>query len=126
MQKNPVYADVVEEVKLFLRGQVEFAHDLGVEDVIIDPGIGFGKTTEHNLKLIKNLGELRTLGCPILVGLSRKSFIGNVSGLPVDGRLEGTLAAVAIAIANGADIIRVHDVAECKKVAQIADAIKGA
>ncbi|MFH0862339.1 MAG: dihydropteroate synthase [Candidatus Altiarchaeota archaeon] len=126
MQTNPVYADVVQEVKLFLQGRVELAHDLGVDDVIVDPGIGFGKTTEHNLKLIKNLGEFRSLGCPILVGPSRKSFIGNITGLPADARMEGTLAAVAISIANGANIIRVHDVAECKKAAQIADAIKGA
>jgi dihydropteroate synthase len=126
MQKNPTYGDVVGEVMRFLEDRVYLARDLGVEDVIVDPGIGFGKSTEHNLELIRRLGEFKSLGCPILIGPSRKSFIGNVTGLPVDGRLEGTLAAVAVAIFNGANIVRVHDVAECRKAVQVADAIRGA
>jgi len=124
MQQNPVYGDVVAEIIEFLGGRVGAARDAGVEDVIVDPGIGFGKTTEHNLQILKRLGEFRSLGCPVLVGPSRKSFIGNVTGLPVDERLEGTLAAVAVAAMNGADIIRVHDVRECRRAAQVADAVR--
>jgi dihydropteroate synthase len=126
MQVKPLYNDVVREVLLFLRERVEFANDLGVDDIIVDPGIGFGKTAEHNLKLLQHLEDIKTLGCPILVGPSRKSFIGNVTGLPVDARLEGTLAAVSVAVMNGANIVRVHDVLECKRAVQVVDAIAGA
>ena len=126
MQKEPRYKDVVAEVTGFLKERVLYANDMGVKETIIDPGLGFGKTTEHNLELIRRLHELKTVGRPILVGPSRKSFIGKVTGLPVDARLEGTLSAIAISINNGADIVRVHDVAECRRAADIAYAIRGA
>jgi len=126
MQENPVYNDVVAEVIAFLKERLTFASDMGVEDMIVDPGIGFGKTVEHNLQVLRNLGEFRRLKRPILVGPSRKSFIGKLTGLPPSERLEGTLAAVAVASLNGANIVRVHDVVECKRVLQVVDAIRGA
>ena len=124
MQKNPHYKDVVDDIKQFLKNRIAKAGKAGIKDVIIDPGIGFGKTTEHNLQILKRLSEFKELKCPILVGPSRKSFIGNIIGMPPNERLEGTLAAVAIAIMNGANIVRVHDVKECKRAVQIADAIR--
>ena len=124
MQQNPAYKDVVKEIKEFFSDRISEARDYGIEDIIIDPGIGFGKTTEHNLQILKRLSEFKDFGCPVLVGPSRKSFIGNITGLPVNERLEGTLAAISIAIINGADMIRVHDVKECRRAAQIADAIR--
>lgn len=124
MQKNPNYKDVVDDIKQFLKNRIAKARKAGIKDVIIDPGIGFGKTTEHNLQILKRLSEFKELKCPILVGPSRKSFIGNITGMPPNERLEGTLAAVAIAIMNGANIVRVHDVKECKRAVQIADAIR--
>lgn len=124
MQENPAYKDVVSEIKEFLGERISEAMSAGIKDIVIDPGIGFGKTTAHNLQVLKRLGELKSLGCPILVGPSRKSFIGNITGLPVNERLEGTLAAISIAIMNGANIVRVHDVKACKRAVQIADAIR--
>ena len=126
MQKNPAYVDAVKEIKEFLNERVREAQKNKINDIVIDPGIGFGKATEHNLQILKRLAEFRDLGCPILVGPSRKSFIGDISGLPSNERLEGTLAALAISIFNGANIIRVHDVKECARAAQVADAIKDA
>ncbi|HWP81234.1 MAG TPA: dihydropteroate synthase [Bacteroidota bacterium] len=123
MQVNPSYTDVVAEVVEFLRKRIEFARARGIDQVIVDPGIGFGKTLEHNLRLIKELDALRSLDVPILVGTSRKSFIGTILGLPVEERLEGTAAAVAASILNGAHIVRVHDVKAMKRVAAVADAI---
>ena len=126
MQENPTYTDVVKEIKEFFVDRIDKAKSSGIKNIIIDPGIGFGKTTEHNLQILKRLGEFKDLDRPILIGPSRKSFIGNVTGLPVNGRLEGTLAAISVAVMNGANIVRVHDVKECKRAVQIADAIKGA
>jgi len=125
MQENPRYKDVVGDIIKFLRERSEFALDAGIskDKIIIDPGIGFGKTTEHNLEIIKRLREFKSLGFPVLTGVSRKSFIGNVLDLPVEERLEGTLAAVTACVMNGADIVRVHDVRETKRAVQIADAI---
>lgn len=125
MQKNPQYKDVIGEIKLFLKDCAEYAINMGVDSkkIIIDPGIGFGKTTEHNLEILRRLKEFKSLNYPILIGPSRKSFIGNVLGTEVYERLEGTLASVAISIMNGADIIRVHDVLECVRVARLTDAI---
>jgi len=126
MQENPSYGDVVGEIIRFLRERTEFAINSGIkpDNIIIDPGIGFGKTTEHNLEIINRLREFKSLGFPVLVGVSRKSFIGNVLDLPVEERLEGTLAAVTACVMNGANIVRVHDVKEVKRVVGIADAIK--
>ena len=124
-QEAPIYKDVVADVMAILRESLRRAEAAGIprEWVIVDPGIGFAKRPEHSLELLRRLGELRALGCPVLVGTSRKSSIGAVLGLPVEERLEGTAATVAIAIANGADIVRVHDVQAMVRVARMSDAI---
>ncbi|MCG2676275.1 dihydropteroate synthase [bacterium] len=125
MQKNPKYGDVVGEIISFLRERIAFAKEEGIdgEKIIIDPGIGFGKKKEHNLEIFNRLSEFKSLGRPILVGPSRKSVIGDVLGLPVEERLEGTAATAAASILNGADMVRVHDVKEMKRVADMIDAI---
>jgi len=123
MQKKPEYEDVVGEIFSFFKKRIGYAENNGIGKIIIDPGIGFGKNLEHNLEILRRLREFKSLGKTLLVGPSRKSFIGKILGLPVDERLEGTLASVALCIANGADIIRVHDVKECVRVAGIMDAI---
>ncbi len=119
------YQDVMAEVTSSLHGSLNLALKLGVarENIILDPGIGFGKTWRQELEIIRRLGELKSLGRPILIGTSRKSFIGLVLDLPVDQRLEGTAATVAIAIANGADIVRIHDVRQMVRVCRMSDAI---
>jgi dihydropteroate synthase len=124
MQEEISYNDVVDDIKNFLKERISAAKVAGITDIMIDPGIGFGKTTEQNLLILKKLKEFKTLNCPVLIGTSRKSFIGNITNSPVDQRLEGTLASISIAIMNGADIIRVHDIKECKRAAQIAAAIR--
>jgi dihydropteroate synthase len=118
--------DLMDEIKRFLRASIEHALDAGVprERVLIDPGIGFGKTAEQNWVVMRRLEELRELGQPILIGTSRKSFIGKALDLPVDQRLEGTGATVTAAILRGADVVRVHDVKEMTRVAQIADRMR--
>lgn len=126
MQRNPNYGDVVKEIKEYLKEKINEAKSDGINDIIIDPGVGFGKTVQHNLAILKHLEEFKELECPILIGTSRKSFIGKIMGDDETNRLEGTLASVSIAIMNGANIIRVHDVKECRRAAQIADAIKSA
>ncbi len=123
MQQNPVYENVVEEVASSLSQSVEKAREAGIEHVWVDPGLGFGKKLEHNLSLIKDLHRLAELHCPIVVGPSRKAFIGMLLNLPVDQRLEGTAAAVAASIFQGANVLRVHDVKEMKRIAVVADAI---
>ncbi len=125
MQQDVAYEDVVSDVKAFLAEQARLATDAGIKQIIVDPGIGFGKTAEHNVEILRRLREFKDLPYPVLVGASRKSFIGKLTGAPVDARLPGTLAATAIAAVNGADIVRVHDVAECKQAVAIADAIRG-
>ncbi|MCI0554766.1 MAG: dihydropteroate synthase [Anaerolineae bacterium] len=119
------YQNLIEDVKRELLVSVDLAVKAGVEEshIILDPGIGFGKTREHNLELINRLDEIRALGYPVLLGTSRKSFIGFTLDLPADQRVEGTAATVAIGIARGADIIRVHDVKEMARVAKMTDAI---
>jgi dihydropteroate synthase len=119
------YTNLVEEVKQELLASVELAKNAGIAEshMILDPGIGFGKTREHNLELIDRLDEIRLLGYPVLLGPSRKSFIGFTLDLPPDQRVEGTAAAVAVGIVRGADIIRVHDVREMARVAKMTDAI---
>jgi dihydropteroate synthase len=122
------YHDLIGEIAASLRESVELAHAAGVTDdrIIVDPGIGFGKTREENLEIIRRLPELRQLGLPLLIGPSRKSFIGKTLDLPAGERLEGTAAAVALSIAGGADIVRVHDVKAMVRVARMADAIRQA
>lgn len=119
------YANLLEDVKRELMESVQLAHKAGIsgENIILDPGIGFGKTVEQNLELLDRCGEIRDLGYPLLVGSSRKSFIGYTLDLPPDERVEGTAATVAIAIARGADIVRVHDVKQIARVAKMTDAI---
>lgn len=124
MQQNPTYLNVVNEVRDFLSGQAARAAAEGVMQIIVDPGIGFGKNLGHNLDLMRNLSAATPPGFPILVGPSRKSFIGKILDVTVDERLEGTAAAVAACILRGAHIVRVHDVKEMKRVALVADALK--
>jgi dihydropteroate synthase len=125
MQSAPTYGDVVAEIKEFLRDAAARAAAAGVDagSIVLDPGIGFGKKPEHNLAILKRLGEIVDLGYPVLIGPSRKSFIGTILDAPVDDRLEGTLAAAAIGAANGAAIVRVHDVKETRRALALADAI---
>jgi len=123
MQADPVYKDVVEEICSYLQKGIQIAEDKGVEQILVDPGIGFGKTVEHNLQILKNLRSLERFAYPILIGPSRKSFIGNILNLPIDQRLEGTAAASAVAIMNGANILRVHEVKQIKRIARIVDEI---
>lgn len=119
------YGDLIGDIASWLQESIAIARSAGIADdrVILDPGIGFGKTREQNLEIIRRLPELRALGYPVLIGPSRKSFIGKTLDLPVDERLEGTAAAVALGIAGGADIVRVHDVKAMVRVARMADAI---
>jgi len=125
MQQNPHYDDVMSEVVREIRASILLAESRGVAPtrIILDPGIGFGKRLEDNLTIIRRLGELKSLGKPIMVGPSRKSFIGAILNLPVEERLEGTAAAITMAIANGANLVRAHDVKEMKRVCTLADAI---
>ncbi len=122
---NPDYSDVVQDTIFTLSEMVDRAVRSGVnkESILIDPGIGFGKTVKQNLEILRRLDEYKTIGRPLLVGTSRKSTIGNVLDLPVDERLEGTAATVALAISKGVDIVRVHDVKEMIRVSRMSDAI---
>ena len=126
MQSNPEYQDVVSDICLDLKESFSIAEIAGIkkEKVIIDPGIGFGKSTNHNLEIIKRVGEFKIFGVPILIGASRKSMIGNVLNLPVNERVEGSLAVAAASVMNGASIIRVHDVKETKRTLIMIDSIK--
>jgi dihydropteroate synthase len=126
MQKGDLaYDNLMGEVTDYLKKRSEKALKAGIEKncLVIDPGIGFGKTPEDNYKIIKNLSQLKELGMPVMIGTSRKSFIGKVTGGEPDERIEGTAATVAAAIMNGCHIVRVHDVAAMKKVAAVTDAI---
>jgi dihydropteroate synthase len=127
MQDDVAYDDVVTEVRAFLDERAARARAAGIEEVAVDPGIGFGKTAAHNFELLRRLDEIVALGLPVLVGPSRKSFLGSLpSRLPAAERLEGTLAAVAVAVMHGAAIVRVHDVREAKRVVEVVDAIRSA
>ncbi len=125
MQAKPEYKDVVAEVKDFLSQRVELCLQQGItkEQIIIDPGFGFGKTLAHNISLFKQLEEFNKLGCPILVGASRKTMIGQITGKEVDDRLAGSVTLAAMASLNGASILRVHDVAETVDAIKIAAAL---
>lgn len=122
---EPGYQDLMGEINHFLRNSIQIATDAGIshDRVIVDPGVGFGKTRADNLHVIRNLRELEVLSCPILLGTSRKAFIGTTLDLPPTDRVEGTAATVAIGIYNGADIVRVHDIKEMARVAKMADAV---
>lgn len=126
MQRDPQYTEVISDILAFLRERGQTALVAGVLDeaLVYDPGLGFGKTVAHNLEILRRLGEFSALGRPLLVGPSRKSFLGKVlGGLPPADRLEGTSAAVALAVAGGAAIVRIHDVNEISRVARMADAV---
>ncbi len=127
MQVNPTYEALIPEVTAYLRESIAIAARAGIPPgmVMIDPGIGFGKTFDHNLQIIRDLGEFLKLGHPIVIGVSRKAFLGKILGdAPPSERLEGTAAAVAISIFNGAHIVRVHDVREMARVARVADSVR--
>lgn len=125
MQQAPAYEDVVEEVSAFFAERLQFALDRGVarSRIILDPGIGFGKLLSNNLELLSQLRTFTKFGCPVLVGPSRKGFLGEITGRPVEDRLWGTASAVALAVERGAAIIRVHDVSEMRDVVAVASAI---
>jgi dihydropteroate synthase len=126
MQGAPHYDDIMSEISDHLAGSIEIAAGAGIDPdkIIVDPGIGFGKTVEHNIEILKKLEQLKGLGKPILVGTSRKSFIGELTGKGTDGRMFGTAATVTAAILKGADIIRVHDIGEMRDVVFVTDALK--
>ena len=125
MQENPTYDDVVDEVRTFLAERIEYAVSAGIDEerIWVDPGIGFGKTVDHNLELHRRLGELAELGRPIAFGSSRKTFIGKLTGAEVDWRLGGTIASNVIAYANGARMLRVHDVSPMRQALTVAEAV---
>lgn len=123
MQENPVYENVVREVYDYLKESADIAKSFGIKQIITDVGIGFGKSLEHNMELIRNLRKFRDLGYPVLLGVSRKSFINKIIPSSVEDRLEGTISANVAGIINGANIIRVHDVKENKSASVITDKI---
>jgi dihydropteroate synthase len=127
MQANPEYGDVVAEVRDFLAARLDAAVAAGIDESMIwlDPGIGFGKTDQHNFELLRGLGELAALGRPLVVGTSRKGFIGRIDGSPADERLGGTIATSILAAAAGADVLRVHDVREMAQALRVASAVLG-
>ena len=124
-QQGTEYRDLLPDVISSLQVSVATALEAGVprENIIVDPGIGFGKTPDHNLAVLAGLDRLKTLGCPMLVGTSRKSTLGLLLDLPPDQRVEATAATVSLAIAGGADIVRVHDVKEMVRVCRVTDAV---
>ena len=126
MQADPTYEDLLVEVLRRLRAAMDLATEAGVatEQIAVDPGFGFGKRLEHNLSLVEHLGTLRALGRPIVAGVSRKSFLGAVTGRPVEGRLAASLGAAAAAVCGGAAVVRVHDVAETVEVVRTLDAVR--
>ena len=124
MQEDVVYDDVVSELKNFFEQRIREAQESGVQEIMIDPGIGFGKTVEHNLEILHRCGEFKSLACPLLIGPSRKSFIGSITGRPVDARVDGTIAACVIASMSGVDVVRVHDVEPVKQALLVADAVR--
>ena len=126
MQKNPYYEDTVGEIYDFLKRRIEFCEENGIEreNIVIDPGIGFGKRLIDNLLILKNLSQFLSLGRPILIGTSRKSFIGFLLNLPTEERLEGTIASVIISYLKGASIFRVHDVKEIKRALEVTFAVE--
>ncbi|MFN3691967.1 MAG: dihydropteroate synthase [Fervidobacterium sp.] len=125
MQQNPQYSDVVAEIIEFFNERIQYAKSNGIEEIIIDPGIGFGKTLEHNLEILKRIDEFRILNTPILIGASRKSMIGMILNLPPEERLNGTLAVTAYCALHNIEIVRVHDVKENVEVVKVIESIKG-
>lgn len=124
MQENPVYEDLFGEILAFLRNALDRGVRAGIQQMFVDPGIGFGKTAPDNFRLIAGLYRFSSLGYPLLIGPSRKSFLAIVPGIPPGDRLEGTLAAVTACVLGGAHVVRVHDVRETRRALQVADAIR--
>ena len=124
MQDNQVYDDVVADIMKWFGERIFRLQSVGVKDIIIDPGFGFGKTIEHNFELMRRLGDFSIAGLPVLIGVSRKSMIWKTLKITADEALNGTTALNAIAIANGADILRVHDVKEAVQTIQLINKIK--
>jgi len=127
MQRHPHYRDVVDDVRAFLEQRMDLALREGLSEgkIWLDPGIGFGKTVDHNLELLRRLGELRAIGRPIVIGTSRKSFLGKLTGRDVDERLGGTVASNVLALRAGAEVFRVHEVAEVREALEVAEAVLG-
>lgn len=125
MQQNPQYEDVVNEIIQFFKERIKFAEKHGIQEIVIDPGIGFGKTLQHNLEILRRIDEFKSLGKPVLIGASRKSMIGMILDLPPEERLNGTLAITAYCAMHNIEIVRVHDVKENVEVVKIIEAIKG-
>ena len=127
MQDKPIYSNVVEEVKEFLANSIRISEKANInsDQIAIDPGIGFGKNQTHNLELIKNLHKFSQLKKPVLIGVSRKSFIGNILGFPAKDRLEGSLGASVVGVLKGAKIIRTHDIKETRNAVKVAEEIMG-
>jgi dihydropteroate synthase len=123
MQKNPFYEDLMRELLEYFEERINTLNKAGVDKIIIDPGIGFGKRLEDNLKIIKNLNEFSIFNLPVMIGVSRKSFIGNILDRTVEERLTGTIAANAMTLLNGANILRVHDVKPHKELIKMFEAI---
>jgi len=125
MQNNPVYDDLIKDIRNFFLKQCNIAKENGIKKnhIILDPGIGFGKSFEHNFTVIRRLNEICDLGYPVMIGPSRKAFIGDTLGLPLNERIEGTLATVVSGIMNGAKIVRVHDVKEVKRAVKVTEKI---
>ena len=127
MQNDPLYTDLMEELIFFFQERVDLMTSNGIlkNNIILDPGIGFGKTVEHNFTIIRELNRIVDLGFPVLTGPSRKSFIGHTLNLPPEERIEGTTAAVTAAIMNGSRLVRVHDVKKIRRVVKITENICG-
>ncbi|MDG1848375.1 MAG: dihydropteroate synthase [Candidatus Marinimicrobia bacterium] len=125
MQKNISYVNLIDDIKQFFLDQVNVAQDAGIEknNIILDPGIGFGKTFDHNFSIIRRLKEFKVLGYPLLIGPSKKAFIGDALNLPPDDRVEGTIATIVAGILNGSNIVRVHNVKEVKRAVVITENI---
>lgn len=124
MQRHPFYTDVVGEVASRFRERISFARTAGISQIVLDPGIGFGKRLEDNLTLLANLSTFTSFGLPLLVGTSRKAFLGALTSAGIEDRLPGTIASCLIAVQNGVNLLRVHDVKEVRAGLQIAEAIK--
>ena len=127
MQKNPNYDNLIKEIKAFFEVQIAIAKKAGIDsgNIILDPGIGFGKRLEDNFEIIRELGQISTMGYPVLLGPSRKSFIGFTLDLPVEERIEGTLASITAGVINGARIVRVHDIRATRRTLTITEKIMG-
>ena len=127
MQKNPNYDNLIKEIKAFFEVQIAIAKKAGIDsgNIILDPGIGFGKRLEDNFEIIRELGQISTMGYPVLLGPSRKSFIGFTLDLPIEKRIEGTLASITAGVINGARIVRVHDIRATRRTLTITEKIMG-